>query len=83
MKMSNHLAKLRKTATRLAETGENPAELRRVNRQIHAAQRHLDRVNRRRARVAYLADTVLGGRTLATLRTAIVIDQGYAPDSWK
>lgn len=77
------LARLRQEGRRLAETGEDPVRLREVNREIHAAQRHADRVTRRRLRVGILADSVLGGRTLATLRSAIKIDQAYLPDSWK
>lgn len=76
------IALLRERARRLAETGTEK-EIRDVNRAIHAELRRLQRVNRRRARVGYLADNFLGGRTLETLRTAISIDRGYNPESWK
>ena len=83
MSYAKELARLRNEVNRLEETGEDPVRLKSFTRKTYALERKVNRVNRRRARVGYLADEILGWRTLATLRTAIVIDRGYHPDSWK
>ena len=83
MNAPKELSRLRAEVTRLEETGEDPVRMKSLSRKVYALERRVNRVNRRRARVGYLADEILGGRTLATLRTAIIIDRGYHPDSWK
>lgn len=79
-------AELKAEITRLRKSGDDWDRVGRLTRRLRTVQRtanHSARVTRRRDRVAHVADDILGGRSLATLRTAIIIDREHFPDSWK